>query len=100
MLDMVIDMNDSQLNSLADLSAFVMGTAPVQFALVANERYAFIEGTLRRFGYVRLRRVDKAVHTGSRLPFCIRGHAYACGVTSSVLHHLSSPPSFSLSGSR
>ena len=61
MLHMVIDMNDSQLNSLADLSAFVMGTAPVQFALAASERYAFIERTLRRFGYVRLRRVDKAV---------------------------------------
>jgi transposase InsO family protein len=58
---MVIDMNDSQLNALADLSAFVMGTAPVQFALAASERYAFIERTLRRFGYVRLRRVDKAV---------------------------------------
>jgi len=61
MPSMVIDMNDSQLNTVADLSAFLTGTTTVTFALVANERYAFIERTLRRFGYTRLRRVDKAV---------------------------------------
>lgn len=61
MPSMVIDMNDSQLNTVADLSAFLTGTTTVTFALAANERYAFIERTLRRFGYTRLRRVDKAV---------------------------------------
>jgi hypothetical protein len=61
MLRMVIDMNDSQLNSLADLSAFLDGTAGVELVLAAHERYPFIERTLRRFGYARLRRMDKAV---------------------------------------
>jgi len=58
---MVIDMNDKQLNSLADLSAFLLGTAAVEFRLASDQRYAFIERTLRRFGYVRLGRRDKAV---------------------------------------
>ena len=61
MPSMVINMNDNQLNSLADLSAFLLGTTTVEFALAAAERYAFIERTLRRFGYAGLRRTDKAV---------------------------------------
>lgn len=61
MPSMVIDMNDKQLNSLADLSAFVLGTTTVHFALAADQRYAFIERTLRRFEYGQLRRADKAV---------------------------------------
>ena len=61
MPSMVINMNDNQLNSLADLSAFLLGTTTVEFALAADERYAFIERTLRRFGYAGLRRTDKAV---------------------------------------
>ena len=39
MLRMVIDMNDSQLNSLADLSAFLDGTTGVEWVLAAHERY-------------------------------------------------------------
>lgn len=61
MLRMVIDMNDSQLNSLADLSAFLDGTTGVEWVLAAHERYPFIERTVRRFGYAGLRRTDKAV---------------------------------------
>jgi len=61
MLRMVINMNDKHLHTLVDLSAFLLGTATVEFTLASDERYAFIERTLRRFGYARLRRADKAL---------------------------------------
>ena len=58
---MVIQLNDQQLQTLTQLQAFLDGTALVDFALAADERYAFISRTLRRFEYARLRRSDKAV---------------------------------------
>jgi transposase InsO family protein len=61
MRGMVIDMNDEQLSTLAQLRAFVDGTVTVDFAVTADERYDFIARTVRRFGYGRLNRADKAV---------------------------------------
>ena len=61
MRGMVIDMNDKQLNTLAQLRAFLEGTIAVDFAVVADQRYDFIGRTLRRFGYGRLKRADKGV---------------------------------------
>ena len=61
MQGMVIDMNDEQLHTLADLQAFLDGTVALDFTVAANERYEFIARTVRRFGYGRLKRVDKAV---------------------------------------
>lgn len=61
MRGMVIDMNDEQLNSLAQLQAFLDGTAAVDFAVAADERYDFIARTVRRFGYRHLKRADKGV---------------------------------------
>lgn len=61
MRGMVIDMNDEQLQTLADLQAFLDGTVTVAFAVVAEARYDFIARTLRRFGYGRLKRTEKAV---------------------------------------
>ena len=61
MRGMVIEMNDEQLRSLGDLQGFLNGTVPMDFALAAEERYEFIARTVRRFGYVRLKRGDKAV---------------------------------------
>lgn len=58
---MVIDMNDKQLASLAQVKAFLEGTVAVDFAVAATERYAFITRTLRRFGYRGLARADKGV---------------------------------------
>jgi hypothetical protein len=58
---MVIDMDDKQLATLAQLQAFLDGTTAVDFAVVAEERYAFIARTLQRFGYRRLPRADKGV---------------------------------------
>ena len=48
MRGMVIDMNDEQLQTLAQLQAFLAGTLAVDFAVAADERYAFIARTVRR----------------------------------------------------
>ena len=58
---MVIDMNDKQLATLAEVKAFLKGTTTVDFAVAATERYAFIGRTLQRFGYRRLGRADKGL---------------------------------------
>ena len=61
MRGMVIDMDDEQLRTLADVQGFLDGTVAMEFAVVEAERYAFIARTVKRFGYGRLRRADKAV---------------------------------------
>ena len=58
---MVIEMNDEQLRSLADLQGFLDGTVTMDFTVAEDERYAFIARTVKRFGYGRLNRSDKAV---------------------------------------
>jgi transposase InsO family protein len=58
---MVIQMNDGQLQTLAQLQAFLEGTLAVDFAVAAEERYGFISRTVRRFSYRRLKRTQKAV---------------------------------------
>ena len=58
---MVIDMNDEQLKTLGDLQGFLEGTVMMDFAVAPEERYAFIARTVKRFGYGRLKRSDKAV---------------------------------------
>ena len=58
---MVIDMNDKQLATLAQVKAFLKGTTMLDFAVADTERYAFIARTLQRFGYRRLGRADKGV---------------------------------------
>ena len=61
MRSMVIDMNDEQLNTLADLAGFLKGTVMMDFAVAGDERYGFIARTVKRFGYGRLKRSDKAI---------------------------------------
>ncbi len=61
MRSMVIDMNDEQLKTLADLQGFLDGTVKVDFAVAADERYGFIARTVKRFSYGRLKRTDKAI---------------------------------------
>ncbi|OGS97006.1 MAG: hypothetical protein A3H31_07185 [Gallionellales bacterium RIFCSPLOWO2_02_FULL_57_47] len=58
---MVINMNDEQLHTLADLQAFLTGTVAMNFTVTTEQRYEFIARTVRRFGYARLKRADKAV---------------------------------------
>ena len=61
MRGMVIDMNDEQLKTLADLQGFLDGTVMMDFAVAGEERYGFIERTVKRFDYGRLKRSDKAI---------------------------------------
>ena len=61
MRGMVINMNDEQLHTLADLQAFLTGTVAMDFTVTTDQRYEFIARTVRRFGYARLKRADKAV---------------------------------------
>jgi transposase InsO family protein len=60
---MVIDMNETRLNTVLQLRAFLDGTLEVQFQAIGNDaqRYDFIAAVLNRFVYRRLRRVDKGV---------------------------------------
>jgi hypothetical protein len=60
---MVIDMNESRLNTVAQLRAFLEGTLEVQFCPLHNDtqRYAFIGALLKRLRYTQLRRTDKGV---------------------------------------
>ena len=67
MRGMVINMNDEQLHTLADLQAFLTGTVAMDFTVAADQRYEFIARTVRRFGYARLKRADKE-SGGSALP--------------------------------
>lgn len=61
--DMVIDMNESQLKTVAQLSAFLAGTLEVKFHPISNdlERYGFIASVLGRFAYPQLGKADKGV---------------------------------------
>src|SRR3990170_4283958 len=61
MRSMVIDMNDEKLHTLAQIQAFLDGTVALEFAVALEERYGFIARTVRRFGYARLGRAEKAV---------------------------------------
>jgi transposase InsO family protein len=60
---MVIDMNESRLNTVAQLRAFLEGTLEVQFCPLNDDtqRYAFIHTLLQRLGYAALGRADKGV---------------------------------------
>jgi hypothetical protein len=61
--DMVIDMNETRLNTVAQLRAFLERTLEVKFRPIRNdvERYGFIAGVLGRFAYRQLGRADKGV---------------------------------------
>ena len=61
MRGMVIDMNDKQLTTLAQLQAFLDGTVAVDFAVTPGERYDFIARIVQRFGYRHLPRAGKGV---------------------------------------
>ena len=83
MRGMVIDMNDEQLHTLAEPQAFLDGTVTVAFAVAAEARYAFIARIVRRFGYGRLKRTEKAVV----LRFLERVSGCSRNVSSSLRHH-------------
>ncbi len=60
---MVIDMNETQLKTVAQLRTFLNGTLAVEFQPIGEDslRYEHIAAVLRRLGYRRLKRPDKGV---------------------------------------
>ncbi len=57
---MTIHMNDSQIISLAQIKEFLQGSQVIKFEGISRkEKYGWIENTLNRFGYFRLRKKDK-----------------------------------------
>ena len=56
-------MNESRLNTVAQLRAFLRGTLEVQFCPLSNDtqRYELISAVLQRFGYAGLKRAHKGV---------------------------------------
>lgn len=58
---MVIDMNESQVRTLAQVREVLAGTAALEFQCAQddNGRYAWISTVLKRFGYRQLRRADR-----------------------------------------
>jgi hypothetical protein len=60
---MVIDMNETQLKTVAQLRAFLNGTPNVQFQSIGDDakRYEFITAVLKRLCYPRLGRTEKGV---------------------------------------
>jgi hypothetical protein len=60
---MVIDMDGSRPQTISQLSAFLAGTLEVQFSVpdTDDKRYAHIVSVVRRFGYGKLKRLDKGV---------------------------------------
>lgn len=63
MVPMVIDMNETELKTVAQLRAFLNGTLAVEFQPLGEgrPRYAHIAAVLRRLGYRRLKRQEKGV---------------------------------------
>jgi transposase InsO family protein len=60
---MVIDMDETRLQTISQLSAFLAGMLEVQFTVPDSDdrRYAHIAMVAQRFGYTRLNRPDKGV---------------------------------------
>lgn len=60
---MVINMDETRLQTISQLSAFLEGTLEVQFSVpeTHDKRYAHIASVAQRFGYARLKRPDKGV---------------------------------------
>jgi hypothetical protein len=59
---MVIDMNESQVRTLAQVREVLAGTAALAFTCAQHDhvqRYAWIGAVLKRFGYRRLPRADR-----------------------------------------
>ena len=61
MRGMVIDMEEARLQTVAQVRAFLEGTTEVSIRVRKEDRYGFIERTLKRLGYARHSRADKGV---------------------------------------
>lgn len=60
---MVIDMNETKLKTLEQIREFLTGTTDVVFSIPTDEPtlHAFVASVLKRFGYFRRRKGQRAV---------------------------------------
>jgi hypothetical protein len=81
---MVIEMNETKLESIAQLRSFLQGSAEVQFQPCGEdaERYAFISAVLKRLDYARLGRADKGVVRA----YLLRTSGYSRAQLTRLLH--------------
>ena len=51
------------LKTIEQMESFLNGSQAIAFSVASSkdERYQFVEGVLKRFGYIRLKRYDKGV---------------------------------------
>ena len=55
----MIDMNETKLQTLAQLQSFLAGTQDIALRVPKSAYYRFMERVLKRFGYASLSRCDK-----------------------------------------
>ena len=69
---MVIDMDETRLQTISQLQAFLAGTLEVRFSVPDSDdaRYAHIVSVAQRLGYARLNRPDKGVVLRCLLATC------------------------------
>src|SRR5450830_1580154 len=74
---MVIDMEETRLQTISQLQVFLGGTVEVRFRVPDNDeaRYAHIVSVAQRFGYARLNRPDKGVVLRYLIATCGYGRA-------------------------
>lgn len=84
---MVIDMDETRLQTISQLQAFLAGTAEVQFRVPDTDeaRYAHIVSVAQRFGYGRLNRPDKGVVLRYLIATCGYGRAQLTRLLARVL---------------
>lgn len=59
---MTIIMNDSHVVSIAQIREFLQASQIIKFESVSKkEKYVWVENTLNRFGYFKLRKKDKGI---------------------------------------
>jgi len=88
---MVIDMNETQVRTVAQVRQVLQGTEALQFRRPEDEqgRYAWIESVLKRFAYRRLPRADR----GAVLAYVQRLSGYSrAQVTRLVSRHVAGKP--------
>ena len=84
---MVIDMDETRLQTISQLQSFLAGTAEVQFRVPDTDeaRYAHIVSVAQRFGYGRLNRPDKGVVLRYLIATCGYGRAQLTRLLARVL---------------
>lgn len=77
---MVIDMNESKLDTIEQIREFLTGTTDVTFCIPADESTlrAFVSTVIRRFGHFTLTKAQRGVlfGRGGEIGHCLLGGRY------------------------